>query len=205
MAITTYSELQTAAANWLDRTDLTARIIEAIALFEANINRKITVRQQITTTTLTPSGGTASLPNDYLLWKRVTWNGSPKRELEYVDSSYFQQAYPDSPSDTPRFFTIEGSTLRIAPLSDTTLTLAYAQKVPALSDSATTNWLLTAHPDGYLFGTLEAVKTLTVGDAERPMAIAAFDGVVTGLVDQLKALTFAQSGPAMVRAYGATP
>lgn len=205
MAITTYAELQTAIGNWLDDTSLSARVIEAIALLESNINRKLAVRQQITSTTLTPSSGAATLPTDYLLWKRVTWTGSPLRELEYVDPSYFIQAYPDSPSGTPRFFTIEGSTLRIVPVSSTGLTFVYAQKVPALSDAATTNWLLTANPDGYLFGSLAAVETLRAGAEERTAKVAEFNATVDGLVQQLGRLHFAQGGPAMIRAYGATP
>ena len=32
--------------------------------------------------------------------------------------------------------------------------LLYYQKIPALSASNTTNWLLTAHPDVYLYGAL---------------------------------------------------
>jgi hypothetical protein len=43
--------------------------------------------------------------------------------------------------------------------------MLYSQKVPALSDSATTNWLLTSHPDAYLFGTLTMSATLTEREA----------------------------------------
>jgi hypothetical protein len=154
MAITTYSELQTAVQNWLDRTDLSSRVPEFIALAEAKFNRRLRVRQQLTTTSLSPSSGSASLPSDYLEWKRVTWEGSPQRELEYVEPTYLVQAYPDSPSDTPRFFTIEGANLKIRPVSSTSITLAYYEKIDALTDQATTNWLLTAHPDVYLFGAL---------------------------------------------------
>ena len=39
MAISTFAELKTAAANWLDRSDLTDRIPEFIALAEARFNR----------------------------------------------------------------------------------------------------------------------------------------------------------------------
>ena len=39
MAITTFSELKTAVANWLDRSDLTDRIPEFIALAEARHRR----------------------------------------------------------------------------------------------------------------------------------------------------------------------
>ena len=46
MAITTNSELNTAVANWLSRSDLTSRIPEFIALFEAKFNRDMRVPQQ---------------------------------------------------------------------------------------------------------------------------------------------------------------
>ena len=41
MAITTYSELKTAVANWLNRDDLTSNIPEFIALAEAAINDQV--------------------------------------------------------------------------------------------------------------------------------------------------------------------
>jgi len=44
MAISTYSELTTAVANWLDRDDLTLRIPEFIALAEAKFNRTLRLR-----------------------------------------------------------------------------------------------------------------------------------------------------------------
>src|SRR3954469_10493969 len=110
MAITTYAELQTAITNWLDRTDLSSRIPEFIALYESKVNRRLRVRQQITSTTLTPSSGSASLPSDFLEWKRVTWAGSTKQELEYVSPLQFDGIDTDSPSGTPARFTIEGST-----------------------------------------------------------------------------------------------
>ena len=83
MAITTYAELQTAIGNWLDHSLFTARIPEFITLFEACANRRLRVRQQETSTNLTPSGGSVALPSDYLSWRRVTWTGSTRVELEY--------------------------------------------------------------------------------------------------------------------------
>jgi hypothetical protein len=38
------------------------------------------------------------------------------------------------------------------PLSTNDIELTYYAKVPALSDSNTTNWLLTAHPGLYIHG-----------------------------------------------------
>lgn len=154
MAITNYSTLQTAIGNWMARSDLTTPIVDFITLFEANVNRRLRVRQQETTATLTPSSGSTTLPTDYLSWRRVTWTGSTRRDLDYVHPSYLQAAYPDNPSGYPTVFTIEGSSLKIRPIDDTDLEFDYYAKVPSLSTSATTNWLLTAHPDVYLFGSL---------------------------------------------------
>ena len=59
MALTSYAELQQAIADWLERADLVARIPDFIALFEAAANRRLRVRQQEATVSLTPSSGAA--------------------------------------------------------------------------------------------------------------------------------------------------
>ena len=41
MAITTYDELKTSVANWLNRDDLTSVVPDFITLAEADMNRKI--------------------------------------------------------------------------------------------------------------------------------------------------------------------
>ena len=54
MAISTFAELKTAAANWLDRSDLTDRIPEFIALAEARFNRVLRIRDMETVSTAIP-------------------------------------------------------------------------------------------------------------------------------------------------------
>ena len=66
MSITTYAELQTAAANWLNRTDLTARIAEFIDLSESQFNRRLRTRSQLTRTQATVSTQFVGLPSDLL-------------------------------------------------------------------------------------------------------------------------------------------
>ena len=51
MAIGTFAQLKTAAANWLDRSDLTDRIPEFIALAEARFNRILRTRDMETVST----------------------------------------------------------------------------------------------------------------------------------------------------------
>ena len=52
------------------------------------------------------------------------------------------------------------------------------QKIPALSDSATTNWLLTAHPDLYLFGSLVGAEMSGVNDERAPLWKARRDEIL---------------------------
>jgi hypothetical protein len=201
MAITTYGELQTAIGNWLDHGLFTARIPEFIALFEAAANRRLRVREQETSTNLTPSAGAAALPADYLAWRRVTWTGSSRVELQYVHPSYLQAAWPSSPADIPRIFTIEGGTLKVRPVDDTALELDYFAKVPALSDSVSTNWLLSAHPDLYLFGSLVEAEMFGVNDERAPLWKARRDEIF----DEIEKLSNKTRGAGTVRAMGATP
>jgi hypothetical protein len=201
MAITTYSELQAAVGNWLDHGLFAVRIPEFIALFESAANRRLRVREQEATTTLTPSSGAASLPADYLAWRRVTWTGSPRVELQYVHPSYLQAAYPSTPSARPRVFTIEGSTLKVRPLDGTALEFDYFQRIPALSDGAGTNWLLAAHPDLYLFGALVEAEMFGVNDERAPLWKARRDEIF----DEIEKLSNKTRGAGAMRVLAATP
>ena len=149
MSITTYTELQQAIADWLERADLAARIPDFIALFEATANRRLRLRQQEAVATLAPASGAAALPADFLGVRRVTWTGQSRVELEYVQPSYLQAAYPAAPAGVPRVYSIEGATLRIRPVDGTALELDYFQKIPALSAGA--SWLFGALAEACLF------------------------------------------------------
>ena len=59
MAINTYATLQTAVANWLDRSDLTDRIPEFIALAEARMNRNLRLALMLNVDQTTLGGATA--------------------------------------------------------------------------------------------------------------------------------------------------
>ena len=200
MAITTYTELQTAIENWLAHTLFTARVPEFIALFEATANRKLRVRQMETTATLTPASGSVALPTDYLSWRRLTWTGSQRVELAYAQPSYLQAAYPTSPSDVPRIFTIEGSTLKIRPVDDTDLELDYFAKIVPLATTSP-NWLLTAHPDLYLFGSLVEAEMFGVNDERAPL----WKGRRDEIFDEIEKLSNKTRGAGAVRVMGQTP
>ena len=77
MAISNYTELQTAVANWLDRDDLTARIPEFIALAEARFNRVLRLRSMETKQTASTAGRPSAiyaLPTNYIQMRNFQLN-----------------------------------------------------------------------------------------------------------------------------------
>ena len=161
MAISTFSELKTAAANWLARSNLTSRIPEFVSLCEADFNRKLRIRAMETlseSATTTAAGSTTSaLPTGWLQGRSVWLAGTtPKQTLRYVTPEYLHSTYVSGTNGTPKVFTIVGDYFAYGPSPDAAYPVAalYYKKLDALSDTTTTNWLLTNAPDAYLYGTL---------------------------------------------------
>jgi hypothetical protein len=201
MPITNYSELQSAIGSWLGHGLFTNNIPDFISLFEAAANRRLRTRWQETTTAITMSAAQGSLPADYLAWRRVTWPGSSRVELEYVEPSWLQARYPTASTGTPQVFTIEGPTILVRPADDNSLELLYFAKIAALSDSAPTNWLLTAHPDLYLFGSMVEAEMFGVNDERMPLWKARRDEIF----EEIEKLSNKTRGGGAMRIMGATP
>ena len=175
MAISTYAELQTAAANWLDRTDLGTRIPEFIDLAESTFNRTIRNRQMITKNdSYSLDSRYVNLPTDTLEVIRIVVDVTPQITLQYLTPEEIAERRNSSSTGRPQYFTVVGgSTNQIellrSPDETYTSSILYYTKIPALSDSATTNWLLTSHPDIYLFGTLVEAEPYLKNDERMPM------------------------------------
>ena len=176
MAITTFALLKTAAANWLLRSDLDStddsRIEEFIALAEAGFNRRLRTREQYTRSTASSSSQFVGLPSDLLELVNVQINTSPPKRLIQATPSIaddIRTARSDT-TGVPVYFAIAGKSLELVPTpsSSTELELMYYQTIPALTSSATTNWLLTSHPDLYLYGTLVSAEGFLMNDARMP-------------------------------------
>lgn len=198
MAFSTYSDLLNRIPEWLARDDLTNYIPDFIRLFECAAARKLKVRPQESTTTLTPSSGVATIPSDYLGHRRVTWTGTPTRELSYVAPPFYS-AYLDSGAGVPSVFTIEGSNLRVAPSDDTGLTFDYFARTAALASAL--NWLYTNHFDAYLFGSLCEANAFNKDVDPAGLWKARRDEVF----DEIAKLDFNERQGMAVRVFGATP
>ena len=175
MAISTYAELQTATANWLDRTDLTDRIPEFIDLAESTFNRTIRNRQMITKNdSYSLDSRYVNLPTDTLEVIRIVVDVSPQITLEYLTPEEIAERRGAGSSGRPVYFTVIGGStnqIELLPSPDSTYTssIVYYTKIPALTDAATENWLLTNNPDIYLFGTLVEAEPYLKNDERMPM------------------------------------
>ena len=158
MALSTYSELQASIADWLNRTDLTTAIVDFITLAEAQFNRTIRVSQmeQRATTNTVAGDGYLSLPADYLMMRNIQLNSNPVRSLDYLTPEEIDKFYDSSESSKPAAYTIVGNEFQLAPTPDAAyeVEISYYQKIAALSDTNTSNWLLESYPDMYLYGAL---------------------------------------------------
>jgi hypothetical protein len=154
MALDTYANLQTAIANHLNRDDLTAAIPDFITLTEAQVNRRLRLAEMLTSTDVTPSNGLAALPADFLEEQKVTLKSSPRQVLTQVSTDYADFSDPYRTAAKGCFYSVEGANIRVTPSDGTDIELTYYQKIPALSDSNTTNWLLTKQPGVYLYGAM---------------------------------------------------
>jgi len=154
MAITTYSELVTALGAWTNtRSDLTALWPDFIALFEARMNRLIRVPEMEAESTSTTTEETLALPTDFLAIREVRVDGEA---VPSMNPQALRQLYLESTASSPLGYTIVGTNLLFqpAPSSSIEVGITYFQKIPALTSTNTTNWLLDKYPDIYLYGTL---------------------------------------------------
>lgn len=159
MSINTYSTLQSAIQSWLHRSDvgLTNRITDFITLAEAKFNRKLRTRNQEThNSSFSVSAQYESLPADFNEMRSIHISGDSGGTLDFMSLQDMSNRYPYSSTGVPKFFCITGSQIRFAPRPAGTYTavLDYFANITPLSDSAPTNWLLTSHPDAYLYGAL---------------------------------------------------
>ena len=186
--IGTYAQLQTEIANWLDRTDLTATIPTFIELAEANFNRVIRQPDMITKDdSFSISGRYTTLPTDTLEIVRIVLDLTPVIVLEYMTPEELSERRVSlTGGGKPYYFTtVGGSTNQLevlrSPDSTYTASIIYYTRIAALSDAATTNWLLTSHPDIYLYGALVEAEPYLKNDDRMPMWTSRLDKALNDL------------------------
>jgi|TARA_R110000824_G_scaffold139387_1_gene304476 hypothetical protein len=276
MALSTFSELKTEIANYVDRSDLTDQIPTFIKLAEARINRLLRVRIMETVKIISLISGVKRypLPSDYLQLRTIQYdastiatttlngditdsatsivltsatgftatgtilieseqitytgistntltgctrevNGTTKAAhtdgtsvseiyttfttgsistnvdkrispLNYVTPQLLPRINAGSITGIPEAYTMRAGYLLMGPVpsSSYTMEIDYYARVAALSDSATTNDMLTNNPDLYLYGSLLEAEPFLMNDARVQLWANAFRQSMTDLQDQ---------------------
>ena len=188
MAISTYSELQTAVANWLDRDDLTARIPEFIALAEARFNRILRLRSMEAKYTANTVAGqrNLALPANYIQMRNFQVNSNPLTTLSYVTPEIYDRLWGGSTSGTPKFYTILANEVSFGPIPASVMQveMLFYKKFDNLSVTTTTNLLLTDAPDIYLYGSMLEAEPFIMNDERVPLWAAALERAVPDMQEQ---------------------
>ena len=160
MSITNKGTLRTAVlAELVWDTSLDTRVDEWTDRLTASLNRDLRVKDMLTTATGTLTAGTATLaqPSDFLSVESfyITTGGESIMQT-FVTPTALEQTVASDSSGQPTHIAVIGSNFKLKPIPDSAYnyTLLYYQNVPVLTTDTDTNWVLTNHPDAYLYGVL---------------------------------------------------
>lgn len=198
MTIANYSDLQQAVKDWLQRGDLDSAVPDLIRLAETKIQADlmrmvVKPRDMEQSQTGTFNGGTLPIPSGYKAMRRffLTIGGisyglkylSPTK-MAYVNSAGSPYA-ASTAGGSPYFYTTDGANFEIKPTPSTTGTynLEY-YAVPDYLSVASSNWLLTAHPNIYLYASLLQAAP-RIKDTQR---ILLWQGAYKDAFEDLKAM-----------------
>jgi hypothetical protein len=212
MAITTYAELQTAIGDWLNRADLDQKIPDFIRLAESTLNDVLRSADMVTqSTSIAITSGRATLPADALEIVYAQVASSEDEPLEQITPQQLTMLRRTRTRNTanPRFYAIVGRDIVVTPTpASGSLDLDYYQRLPVLSDSNTTNWLLTDSPHIYLYTSLLHATPFLMDDARYAVfnntvsqqVMAAVRSQQTLALDDMKMAGFSLSAPTDVAA-----
>lgn len=160
MGFSTFGDLKSALANWLNRSDLTDAIPDFIIQAEATLNKVLRTRHMIATTQVTVSSdGRANLPGDlklidiaYVSREGDAMETLVKQAPEWLARS---QRLRLRNKGIPLYYSIVGSEMIVcpAPTASRTYNVSYYKEIPPLAGGGN-NWLLERHPDLYLYTAL---------------------------------------------------
>ena len=188
MAISNYTELKTAVANWLDRDDLTDRIPEFIALAEAKFNRTLRLRSmeaKYTANTVAAQRNLA-LPTGYIQMRNFQVNTSPLTTLSYVTPEIYDRLWGGSTSGIPKFYTILANEISLGPIpaSVVEVEMLFYKNFENLSSTVATNWLITNAPDAYLYGAMMQAEPFIMNDERVALWGASLNNAIQELQEQ---------------------
>jgi hypothetical protein len=153
----------------------------AIRMAEGEMNRRVRCRQMVGRATINIATALLSVPADFMGARSLELGSSPPIALEYAEPDRLTQLVGlHTTAGAPVYYSVLGDVFRFCPAPAAAYgasALTYWKALSALSDGNTSNWLLDAWPDAYLYGALKHLGRLLV-DPRAQTWSAAFDTIV---------------------------
>ena len=189
MGLDTYANLKTALANHSHRADLTAYMGDFITLAEQDIWHDLRVKEMAARATVSTSSGTRyeNTPTGLLSVRRIYLNTSPIQHMQYQSPEQITSVYQNS-AGKPKYYSIIGGEFEFERVPDATydLYVVYYKKLTALSDSNTSNAILTNYPAIYFYGAMVHLSLHIQDDNGAAKYKAAFDAYISNANSQTK-------------------
>lgn len=187
MSITNYTELQSAVGDWLNKSNLTTRIPDFIALAEADINRRLRAPDTETNFTGSLSGATLAIPAAVREIRKLFITNSKGNKNLPANTQEQIEGY-GSVTGEPQAYCMTANVIKFGPSPDFAypyILVAFGGYTP-LSSGAPTNSLLTSHPDIYLYGALYHAALYLADDGMLQKYGPLFDRYVASADDEDK-------------------
>ena len=192
-----YDGLKSAIADFLNRDDLSSTIATFVRLAEAQMARDIRHWRMEKRKTATFDEGFELLPDDWVQTIRLEMGGRPMELASREEIARWKRSHATA---RPRYFAHVAGKLEVWPAPDGEYEgeLLYVARIPPLSDSEPTNWLLTEAPDAYLYGSLLQSAPYLVEDERTQVWGSLYEAAVQNLNQASERAR--HSGPLRLRA-----
>ena len=180
----------------MHRGDVTAAatvVDDFIDLAEATFNAEIRSRSMEDFTSTSATGGYLVHPADWLAWKSVSYTtGGKKYDLQPMSEESGVIQLGGSGDTVAAAYVVRGDKTYLLPTGTGVFQAVYYKAIPALTGSATTNWLLTAYPQLYLYGALLQAELWGYNDPRAATWKIAHDETIRKINNASKLATYGQ-------------
>lgn len=158
MAISTYAELKQAIERWSKRTDITTMVDDFIDLAESDIWQRLRVRdmEARATASTTTTSRYVALPSDFLQMRKLKIDRSASNlpDVQLIFDAPISLRVVDHAGMPLSFAVTSQIEFDRVPDQVYTIEMQYFKFLPALSNSSTTNSVLSKFPMVYLYSAL---------------------------------------------------
>ncbi|WP_426238174.1 phage adaptor protein [Pararhizobium sp. DWP1-1-3] len=176
--ISDYSALLMDAGDYSGNNGIAHLTPRFVGLAETKLNRVLRVGAMEKSAVVTLVTGDGDLPDDFIEMRQtLSADGRNLRSWSLQELSSRFQSFGGNPIG----YAVVGNQLRVRPTTDGDIGITYYAKLPGLTLSNPTNWLLTSAPDVYLYAVVEEIA-IWERDAEKAGSAKALkDQAIFGL------------------------